>query len=111
MTLISPLTEDEKRRRRPGGTLKNGEYLSFDISLRDSLSNATFATDSAPNPADADQRASAASAASLNDWRGTPIGLAYPRDLHLANPESLAALADAARERAAEDLNSWRYAD
>lgn len=48
MEFLSPLTEEEKRRRaRKSGVVEEGEYVSFDLAFRDSApGNAVFLTDS-----------------------------------------------------------------
>jgi len=114
MTYISPLTEEDKRRRRRmSGVVEDGEYVSFDLAFRDSApSTSAYMTDSAqtPSAADADSQAAATAANRLNDWRGTPSPTRYVPADKRDNPDYLAGREDAARERAAADMNSWRNA-
>ena len=105
------------------GILRDGERLRVGITFRDGSSGgggAIRVLDDLSAMRDADGEAWAKSSADLNAWRddaGTIVSAGraspYPtvRDSQRVTANDLAALraaADAAHDKAAEDLNAWR---
>ncbi len=105
MSYLSSLTDEEKRRRKLAGALEDGEYVSFDIMLRDGQ-RATFLTDSATTADAAYQN----SVDDLNGWRTVRDGVRAMRYSDLQTPEAQAIAAEAAYQDSKAALNSWRDA-
>ena len=76
MHFISPLIEDQKRRRALGKTVQDGEHVDFDLAFFDSAPR-TFMTDSAAM--DSAIRAAVDRAHALHDHKFAFMGDAAPK--------------------------------